>query len=105
MDPDVAAVDARRKERAEEFGEWVAIVPIPWGDVLAAIPGDPIPRQHIERLHWDELGLVARRDSPEGREVIERTNSWFPGEQEKAAEAKPAAPKTPKPEAPKGGAS
>jgi hypothetical protein len=92
FDPDFAAVDARRKEREEEFSEWVAVQPIPWGTVLAATPGTPIDRDRVNRLKWDELGLVARRDSPEGREVLKRTGGASPDEVERwAAEEKAAA--------------
>ena len=108
MNPDFIAVEQRRKEREEEFGEWVAVQPIPWGTVLAAIPGDPIPRDNVRRLKWNELGLVARRESPEGREVIRRTGAYLIGERERwstedaAAEQRAA---TPAPKPPKGGAS
>jgi hypothetical protein len=86
MDLDYAAVEARRLEREEEFGEWVAVAPIPWGTVLAAVPGDPIPKDHVARLKWDQLGLVAKRSSKEGREVIEARGAHLPGERERWAE-------------------
>jgi hypothetical protein len=100
MDADFAAVEARRKEREEEFGEWVAVQPIPWGTVLAATPGTPIDRDRVNRLKWDELGLVARRDSAQGREVLRRTGTATPEElerwaaEDKAAEDKAAAKKS-----------
>jgi hypothetical protein len=95
MDPDFTAVDERRKEREEEFSEWVAVQPIPWGHVLAATPGTPIDKDRVRRLKWDELGLVARRDSAEGREVLKRVGGATAEELERwSAEEKAAAKKT-----------
>jgi hypothetical protein len=100
MNPDLAAVDIRRREREEEFGEWVAIQPIPWGTVLAATPGTPIDRDRVTRLKWDELGLVAQRDSEEGRRVLRETGTATPEElarwqaDDKAASKKTAGGKT-----------
>jgi hypothetical protein len=85
MDADVLAVETRRAEREAEFGEWVAITRIEWGTALAAVPGDPIPKDHIRRLKWDELGLVAKRSSKEGRAAIEARGAYLPGEQERWA--------------------
>jgi hypothetical protein len=94
---DVLAVEARRKEREAEYGVWVAKDNIPWGTVLAFTPGMAVPVSTVERLKWDDLGLVAKRTTKEGREVLERTGTathdeltaW--AEQDKAAAQKTAA--------------
>lgn len=85
--PDMAAVLERRREREEEYGEYVAVQDIPWGTVLAATPGTAVPKSTVERLKWDELGLVAKRSSKAGREVLERTDSATAEEREQWAGA------------------
>ncbi|MET8908387.1 hypothetical protein [Micromonospora sp. NPDC004551] len=90
--PDLVAVEERRKEREAEYGEYVAIADIPWGTVLAATPGMRVPTSTVERLKWDQLGLVAKRSSKKGREVLERTGTATTEERERwAAEDKTAA--------------
>ena len=94
VNEDILAIERARKEREAEYGEWVAITDIPWGTVKAAIPGMAIPKSTVERLKWDELGLVARRTSKAGREVLERTGTATPEELERwKAEDKAAADK------------
>ncbi|WP_422751344.1 hypothetical protein [Micromonospora sp. WMMD1219] len=98
VNPDMLAVEERRREREAEYGVWVAVQDIPWGTVLAAIPGMPVPASTVERLKWDELGLVAKRDSKAGREVLERTGTATTEERQRwaaqaAAEKKAAAEK------------
>ena len=90
--PDLLAVEELRKAREAEYGVWVAIQDIPWGTVLAATPGMKVPASTVERLKWDELGLVAKRDSKAGREVLERTGAATTEERERwAAQDKAAA--------------
>jgi hypothetical protein len=60
LDPDRRAVEERRREREEEFGAYVAVQDIPWGNVLAFVAGDPVPKSTVERLGWLDLGLVAK---------------------------------------------
>lgn len=70
LDPDRAAVEQRRKEREEEFGTYVATQDIPWGTVLAFVPGDQVPKSTVERLGWLDLGLVKKtgtQDTTEAR--------------------------------------
>lgn len=57
-DPDLAAVEDRRKEREEEYGTYVAAQAITWGNVLAFNEGDAVPKSTVERLGWVDLGLV-----------------------------------------------
>lgn len=94
VNPDMLAVEERRREREAEYGVWVAVQDIPWGTVLAAIPGMPVPASTVERLKWNELGLVAKRDSKAGREVLERTGTATTEERQRwAAQDKAAAEK------------
>jgi hypothetical protein len=60
LDPDRVAVEQRRREREEEYGAYVATGDIPWGNVLAFVAGDQVPKSTVERLGWLELGLVAK---------------------------------------------
>ncbi|MGW3608941.1 hypothetical protein ACWD6N_03480 [Micromonospora sp. NPDC005163] len=89
---DFMAVERLRKEREAEYGEYVASQVIPWGTVNAFTPGMRVPTSTVQRLHWDELGLVARRSTKAGREVLERTSTATADELEKwAADDKAAA--------------
>jgi hypothetical protein len=91
VNPDLAAIEERRKLREAEYAEWVAVVDIPWGHVLAATPGMAIPTSTVERLHWDELGLVARRTTKEARAVLEPRGLGKPEEVARWAEQDKAA--------------
>jgi len=92
VNPDLVAVEERRRQREAEYGVWVAIRDIPWGTVLAATPGMRVPTSTVQRLKWDQLGLVAKRTSTAGREVLERTGAATTEERERwAAEDKAAA--------------
>lgn len=89
---DMLAVELRRAEREAEYGEYVAITDIPWGTVKAFTPGMRVPKSTVERLKWDEMRLVAKRDSKEAREVLERTGTSTTEERDQwAAEDKAAA--------------
>jgi hypothetical protein len=70
-------VIARRKERAEEYGAWVATGPIDMSYLGTGADdqpvwavgfggrafnlGDPVPKSTVERMKLDALGLVAKR--------------------------------------------
>jgi hypothetical protein len=55
-DPDV---EARRKERAEEYGTWeCGPQPIAFGGARAFNEGEPVPKSTVERLGLDKLGIV-----------------------------------------------
>jgi hypothetical protein len=93
VNPDMLAVEARRAEREAEYDKYVALDTIPWGLVPAFHAGDRVPIETVERLKWNDLGLVATRDSAEGREVIARTGTGTVEEQEawaKSSKAKKA---------------
>ncbi|MBM0275095.1 hypothetical protein [Micromonospora tarensis] len=92
VNEDMLAVERRRKEREAEYGVWVASQTIPWGTVNAFTAGMKVPASTVQRLKWDELGLVVKRDTKAGREVLERTGTAEPAELEKwAADDKAAA--------------
>lgn len=55
-DPDV---EARRKERANEYGTWeCGPAPIEVGGARAFNEGYPVPKSTVERLGLDKLGAV-----------------------------------------------
>lgn len=90
--PDLAAVVERRAAREEEYGTWVAKDTIPWGTVIGFVKGSRVPNSTVERLKWDELGLVVKRSTKEGREILESTDDATTEERERwAAEDKAAA--------------
>jgi len=93
--PDLVAVEQRRKEREEEFGKYVAIADIPWGTVLAATPGTALPKSNVERYKWHEIGYAAERESPQGREVLLRTGTATTEERERWADEEKKSAKTP----------
>lgn len=91
LNPDFRAALERMEATRREYSEYVAIANIPWDNVLAAVPGDEIPTGTVQRLKWDELGLVAKRSSKAGREVLERTGKATTEEREAWASADKAA--------------
>lgn len=60
VDPEV---EARRKERAEEYGQWEAAGVIEFGGARAFNEGDPVPASTVGRLKLEELGLVRKPGS------------------------------------------
>lgn len=58
--PDLAAVEERRREREEEMGTYRATQDIPWGNVLAFTAGSPVNKSTVESRGWLEMGLVER---------------------------------------------
>jgi hypothetical protein len=89
--PDLLAVEDRRAARLQDYSKYVAAGPIPWGTVLAHVKGDPVPASNVERWKWDELGLVVKRSSKEGRAILEETGTATPEELEQwAGESKSA---------------
>jgi hypothetical protein len=89
--PDLAAVVARRAERETEYYTYVATEPIPWGNILAFPVGSQVPVSTVQRLKWDEMGLVAKRTTKAGRAAIEAAGSYLPGEEDRFAEEDKAA--------------
>jgi hypothetical protein len=54
-------VDARRKERAEEYGTWeCGPSPIDIGGARAFNEGDPVPKSTVEKFGMDKLGVVVK---------------------------------------------
>lgn len=58
LDPEV---EARRAERAKEYGVWEAAGVVEFGGARAFNEGDPVPTSTVERLKLDELGLVRKQ--------------------------------------------
>lgn len=63
LDPDRAAVEQRRKEREEEYSAYVATQNIYWGNALAFVAGDAVPKSTVENYDWLGLRLVAKTDT------------------------------------------
>jgi len=97
LEPDRAAVEARRQEREAEFADWIAATDIPWGSVVANYRGEPVAKGTVEARGWDSLGLVVKRDSEQGRQILEELNLATDADRERwaAAETTTSAPKTP----------
>ena len=62
-----AEAKAHLKALEDEYGQWVAIAPIPHGSVLAFTPGQQVPVYHVTTYELDKQGLVARAGSKEAR--------------------------------------
>lgn len=58
VNADRAAVEARRKERDDEYSKYVATQDIPWGSVPAYFAGEPVATSTAERYGWLDLGYV-----------------------------------------------
>lgn len=69
LDPDRAAVEQRRKERAEEYSAYRAVQNIVWGNVLAFAAGDAVPKSTVENYGWLALGLVEKTGAKSGAEA------------------------------------
>lgn len=63
VNADRAAVEARRKERGEEYEKYVAACDIPWGSVNAYFEGEPVSTSTAERYGWLDLGYVRLADT------------------------------------------
>jgi hypothetical protein len=87
LEPDRAAVEARRKEREEEFSVWVASQDIPWGTVIANFRGEEVAKSTVEARGWDSLGVVVKRDSAEGRQILEELGRATAADRERWAAA------------------
>lgn len=71
LDPEV---EARRKERAEEYGQWEAAGVIEFGGARAFNEGDPVPASTVARLKLDELGLVRRQARKAAQQASDAAN-------------------------------
>jgi hypothetical protein len=69
MDPDRAAVEARRKEQEIEFSTYRAIGDIPWGTVTAFYAGEVVPKSTVEDRGWLDMGLVEKIDTKDAKEA------------------------------------
>jgi hypothetical protein len=69
VDPDV---EARRKERAIEYGTWeCGDQPIMFGNARAFNPGDAVPKSTVERYGLDEIGVVVKRGTWAKKAAVE----------------------------------
>jgi hypothetical protein len=50
----------RTAAEAGEYTTWRAVAPIPFGNAIAFMPGQPVPVSHVEQYKYDEQGLVER---------------------------------------------
>lgn len=83
-DPDV---EARRAERAIEYGTWeCGPAPIEFGGARAFNEGEPVPKSTVERFHLDDLGAVV----PAGTFVQKQADEAADDEAAQTATAKPA---------------
>ncbi len=53
-------VQKYRREQIEEYTSFRAARAIDVGSARAFNEGDPVPKSTVERLKWDDLGLVER---------------------------------------------
>jgi hypothetical protein len=59
---------AHRKEQLADWGEWVAVQDIVHPpNVLAYAAGSPVPASNVAKWKYDEMGLVAKRSSKDGK--------------------------------------
>jgi hypothetical protein len=57
----MSTVEELRAAQEEEYGTYVAIVPIDVGNARAYNAGDPVPASNVAAHKYDETGQVARR--------------------------------------------
>lgn len=76
------AVEARRKEREEEYGTWeCGPQPIEFGGARAFNEGEPVPKSTVERFSLDSLGAVVpagtftKKQADEAAETAEKTDA------------------------------
>jgi len=58
------------EEQVQEYGTYVAIVPILAGGVPAYNPGDPVPVSNVERHGYEKDGLVAKVGSKAAQDMV-----------------------------------
>lgn len=59
------------KAQHDEYNTWVAVDAINIGTARAFNAGDPVPSSTVERLGLEAAGLVAKRSTKAGKEVVE----------------------------------
>lgn len=70
---------AHRKALAQDWGQYVAVADIVHpGGVLAYAEGMPVPASNVARWKYDEMGLVGKRTSKEGKAALERLAARSP---------------------------
>jgi hypothetical protein len=83
IDPHLAAVLSPealkvRQDLLDDWSQWVAVVDIPYGNVLAYAAGDAVPASNVKRWQYDQQGLVAKRTTKAGQEALDRRAGQSP---------------------------
>lgn len=68
---DTELVEFRRAQQVE-YGTWVAATDIYHGTAMAYRAGDPVPVSNVERHGYVDAGLVVKRNTKAGAEVLDR---------------------------------
>lgn len=53
-------VEALLKQQRDEYGKWVAVVPILHDGAAAYAPGHAVPDGNVQKYGYDKDGLVAK---------------------------------------------
>lgn len=61
------------KAQHDEYNTWVATGPIDFGTARAFNTGDAVPASTVERLGLADAGLVAKRSTKAGKEIVDAT--------------------------------
>lgn len=60
----------RQAAQLEEYGTWIAAVPIYHGTAMAYDTGHPIPNDNVARLGYDKNGSAVKRTSAAGKKIL-----------------------------------
>lgn len=60
-----------RQELLKDWTQFVAADDIMHGGVLAYAKGSPVPASNVKRWQYDKAKLVVKRDSAEGKRLLE----------------------------------
>jgi hypothetical protein len=75
LDPHEAVMSpeavAHRKALAHDWSQYVAVVDIPYGNVLAYRAGDPVPASNVKRWQYDTQGFVAKTGTKAATAAVE----------------------------------
>lgn len=83
VDPHLAAVLTpealkARQDLLDDWSQYVAVVDIPYGNVLAYAAGDPVPATNVKRWLYDQQGLVAKRSTKAGQAALDARAAQSP---------------------------
>jgi len=74
-------LDAYNAAQFAEWGRYVALGDITWKGGLAATLGHAVPVSVAEARGWVDLGLVADRNTKEGRDALRAAGHELPPEE------------------------